>query len=151
MTITVTVSGNITREPELRFTPSGKPVANFGIAVNKRRKDGDRWVDDGADFYNVTAWGDLGQHASESFDKGTRVLVTGRLEQRAYETSSGEKRTSIEITATDMGPSILWATAEVTRTERTDGSGGRTAPRTSPSGSTGRAAPSSYSPSEEPF
>jgi single-strand DNA-binding protein len=141
-TINITVVGNATRDPELRFTPSGVPVASFGVAVNKRKKDGDQWVDAGVDFYNVTAWRDLGTNVAESIDKGQRIIVTGRLEQREYEAKDGTKRTSVDITADEIGPSLRWATAETQRNERSDSSS-----------SAGYQPPTqdAYSPSEEPF
>lgn len=115
----VHVVGNITRDPELRFTPTGQARANFGLAVNRRwqNKQTQEWEEQ-VSFFNVTCWGDLGDNVSESLSKGARVIVTGRLEQRSWETPEGEKRSVVEIVADEVGPSLRWATAQVTRTER---------------------------------
>lgn len=121
----VTIVGNLTREPELRFTNTGRGMAQFGVAVNRRwqnRQSGE-WEEQ-VSFFNVTAWGDLGENCAASLAKGSRVIVNGRLEQRSYETQQGEKRSVVEIIADEVGPSLRWARAEVTRNERTDGGGG---------------------------
>jgi single-strand DNA-binding protein len=127
---TVTVVGNLTRDPELRFTAGGKGIASFGLAVNRRYQVNGEWQEK-VSFFNVTAWDQLGENAAASLTKGTRIIVTGRLEQREYETNAGEKRNVVEIVADELGPSLRWARAEVERTQRTnaDGtptSGGRT-------------------------
>jgi single-strand DNA-binding protein len=122
---TVTLVGNVTRAPELRFTNSGQAVAGFGLAVNRRwqnRQSGE-WEEQ-ASFFDVTAWGSLGENAAESLEKGTRVLVTGRLQQRSYETQNGEKRSVVEVVADEIGPSLRWANATITRNERTGTGGG---------------------------
>lgn len=122
---TVTIVGNLTREPELRFTNTGRGMAQFGVAVNRRwqnRQSGE-WEEQ-VSFFNVTAWGDLGENCAASLQKGSRVIVNGRLEQRSYETQQGEKRSVVEIIADEVGPSLRWARADVTRNERTDGGGG---------------------------
>jgi single-strand DNA-binding protein len=122
---TVTIVGNITRDPELRYTGSGRSVTTFGVAVNRRwqnRQSGE-WEEQ-VSFFNISAWGDLGENAAASCPKGTRVIVTGRLEQRSYETQQGEKRSVVEIVADEIGPSLRWAQATVNRTERTSGEGG---------------------------
>jgi len=116
----VTIVGNMTRDAELRFTPAGTAVASFGIAVNKRKKDGDQWVDDGAEFFDVTCWKQLAENVAESIEKGTRVVVTGRLQQQSWETDDGQKRSKVQIVADEVGPSLRWATCEVTKTERSD-------------------------------
>ena len=115
----VHVVGNITRDPELRFTPTGQARATFGLAVNRRwqNRQTQEWEEQ-TSFFNVTCWGDLGDNVSESLSKGARVIVTGRLEQRSWETPEGEKRSVVEIVADEVGPSLRWATAQVTRTER---------------------------------
>ena len=95
---TVTVVGNVTRDPELRFTSSGQAVATFGLAVNRRwqnRQSGE--MEEQVSFFDITAWGTLGENAAASINKGTRVLVTGRLQQRSYETQQGEKRSVVEV------------------------------------------------------
>ena len=115
----VHVVGNITRDPELRFTPTGQARATFGLAVNRRwqNRQTQEWEEQ-TSFFNVTCWGDLGDNVSESLSKGARVIVTGRLEQRSWETPEGEKRSVVEIVADEVGPSLRWATAQVTKTER---------------------------------
>ncbi|MBV9933058.1 MAG: single-stranded DNA-binding protein [Actinobacteria bacterium] len=121
----ITLTGNITREPELRFTPSGQPKANFGIAVNRRwqNRQTNEW-EEAVSFFNIVAWGSLGENASESLSKGSRVIVTGRLEQRSYETNDGEKRQVVEVVADEIAPSLRWATAQVVRNERRSPDGG---------------------------
>ena len=124
----VTLVGNITRDPELRFTGSGQAKVNFGLAVNRRwqNRTTQEWEEQ-VSFFNIIAWGELGENASESLQKGSRAIVTGRLEQRSYETEDGEKKQVFEIVADEIGPSLRWATAQVTKTERkgpNDGGGG---------------------------
>ncbi len=120
----VTVVGNATRDPELRFTPSGKAVASFGVAFNKRKRNssGD-WEDADPAFFDVTCWDQLAENVAESIQKGTRVLVTGRLDYRAWETE-GNRHSKVEIIADEVAPSLRWATAQVNRNERRDGGGG---------------------------
>ena len=115
---TITIIGNTTAAAELRYTPSGRPVANFTVAVNERRYDKttNEWIDDGATFYPCAAWGPMGENAAELLaDKGVRVIVTGRLKSRSYETREGEKRTVYEIDVDEFGPSVKFATATVQR------------------------------------
>lgn len=117
---TVTMVGSLTRDPELRFTNSGRANANFGLAVNRRyQKDGE-WVEE-VSFFNCVAWGALGENLAASCTKGTRVIVTGRLEQRSYDTQAGEKRTVVEVVVDDAGPSMRWARAQVDKVERETG------------------------------
>lgn len=116
---TITVVGALTRAPELRFTQGGRGVATIGIAVNHRYQKNGEWVED-VSFLNCTAWGSLGENAAASLDKGSRVIVTGRLQQRSYETQNGEKRSVVEIVADEIGPSLRWATAQVEKTQRSD-------------------------------
>jgi single-strand DNA-binding protein len=93
-------------------------LASFGVAVSKRRKTDDgKWVDDGAEFFDVTCWKDLAENVASSIEKGTRVIVTGRLQQRSWE-KDGEKKSKVEIVADEVGPSLRWATAGVEKTER---------------------------------
>lgn len=122
MSSNVTVVGNVTRDPELRFTPNGAGVTSFGVAVNRRwfNKALDDW-DEQTSFFDVKCWGDLGEHVAESVQKGTRVVVTGRLEQSSWENDQGEKRSKVEIVADDVAPSLRWATATVTKVERSGG------------------------------
>jgi single-strand DNA-binding protein len=149
----VTIVGNLTRDPELRFTAGGKGVASFGVAVNRRYQVNGEWQEK-VSFFNVTAWDSLGENAAASLTKGTRIMVTGRLEQREYETTAGEKRNVVEIVADELGPSLRWARAEVERTQRTgpDGApagGGRPAAAAAPAGG-GRTSDPVYG-DEEPF
>lgn len=120
----ITIVGNLTRDAELRYTPNGAPVANFGVAVNNRKKVGDNW-EDNPSFFDVTAWQELGENLSESLTKGNRVIVVGRLEQRSWETPEGDKRSKVEIIADAVGPDLRWATAAVTRTEKKGDSNGQ--------------------------
>lgn len=118
MSNNVTVVGNLTREPELRYTPSGAAVTKFGLAVNRsyNNRNGERVEQ--TDFFDVTAWRELGENIAESLSTGSRVLVTGRLQQDRWENDSGEKRSKITIVADEVGPSLRWATASVTKTSR---------------------------------
>ncbi len=116
---TVTIIGNITRDPELRFTPSGQATASFGVAVNRRwqNRQTQEW-EEATSFFDVVCWRDLADNVSESLTKGARVIVSGRLEQRSWEGQDGEKRSKVEIIADEVGPSLRWATAQVTKTDR---------------------------------
>ena len=122
-TNSVTLIGNLTRDPELRFTTGGRGVASFGLAVNRRWQQNGEWQEQ-VSFFNVVCWGDLGENVATTLNKGSRAIVTGRLEQRSYETSEGEKRNVFEIVADEVGPSLRWATAQIERTERSGGDGG---------------------------
>jgi single-strand DNA-binding protein len=121
---TVTIVGNVTRDPEIRYTPGGQANANFGVAVNRRwmNRQTNEW-EERVSFFNVVAWREMAENVAESIGKGTRVVVTGRLEQRSWETENGEKRSVVEIVADEVAPSLRWATAAVTRNERRDGFG----------------------------
>ena len=112
----VTITGNLTEDPELRFTPGGAPVANFRVAVTPRVKDGDGWKDGDTSFFQVTAWRTLAENVAESLTKGARVMVQGRLQQRSWETDAGDKRSVVEVQAEEVGPSLRWATAKPERT-----------------------------------
>jgi single-strand DNA-binding protein len=116
-TNTVTMIGNLTRDPELRYTTSGRGIASFGLAVNRRYQVNGEWQEQ-TSFFNVVAWGDLGENCAASLTKGARVIVTGRLEQRSWETPEGDKRSVVEVVADEIGPSLRWAQAEVVRNER---------------------------------
>ena len=119
---TVTIVGNITDDPELRFTPSGRPVANFTVAVNKRWKNNDgQWEDKLDGFFRCNVWADQAENAAESLQKGTRVLVTGRLQQRQWEDNDGNKRSAFEIQVDEVGPSLRWSTAQVQKSQRSGG------------------------------
>ncbi len=119
---TITIIGNITRDPELRFTPSGQAVASFGVAVNRRwqNRSTQEWEEQ-TSFFDVKCWAQLAENVSESLGRGSRVVVAGRLEQRSWETEQGDKRSKVEIVADDVAPSLRWATAEVRKNERRDG------------------------------
>jgi single-strand DNA-binding protein len=119
----VTLVGNLTRDPELRFTTGGRGVASFGLAVSRRYQVNGEWQEQ-TSYFNIVAWGQMGENAASTFTKGMRVIVSGRLEQREYQNREGEKRTAIEINADEIGPSLRWATASVERTPRNDGAGG---------------------------
>ena len=117
----LTITGSLTADPELRFTPSGIAVANFTVASNPRRFDKatNAYVDVEPIFLRCTAWRTLAENTAESLTRGARVIVTGTLRSNSYETREGEKRTSLELTATELGASLLWATVKLTKAERT--------------------------------
>lgn len=151
---TITVVGNLTRDPELRFTQTGRARALLGIAVNRRwmNRQTNEW-DEQVSFFNIVCWAELAENVSESLAKGNRVVVTGRLEQRSWETQEGEQRNVVEIVADEIAPSLRWATAEITRTPRGPGaeSAGARERRPSSSGWDGGDAPAQHAPEEEPF
>jgi len=140
---TVTVVGNVTRDPELRFTPNGAAVVNFGLAWNRKGQNDEEVVS----FFDVTCWSGLAENVAESIKKGDRVVVYGRLDQRSWENQDGERRSKVEIVADDVAPSLRWATVEITRNEFRGGDGGGSA---APSGGGGRPA-STPQTDEEPF
>jgi single-strand DNA-binding protein len=121
---TITVVGNLTRDPEIRYTASGQANARLGIAVSRRwmNRQTNDW-EERTSFFNIVAWGDMAENISDTLTKGNRVVVNGRLEQRSWETEQGEKRSVVEIVADEIGPSLRWATAQVTRSERRGGGG----------------------------
>lgn len=120
----VTIVGNLTDDPELRYTPNGAAVAKFRVAVSPRYKDeSGQWRDGETSYFAVNCWRQLAENAAESLTRGTRVVVTGRLKQRSWENQEGEKRSAIEIEADDVGPSLKWATARVEKTSRAGGAG----------------------------
>jgi single-strand DNA-binding protein len=124
MTTPITITGNLTADPELRFTPSGAAVANFTVAHNRRKFDrqANEWRDEGTDFYRCSIWREAAENVAESLTKGTEVIVVGAIAARDYETREGEKRTVWEVQAEHVGPSLRRATARVTKANRTDGS-----------------------------
>ena len=145
---TVTLVGNVTRDPELRYTTGGRGVASFGLAVNRRYQSNGEWQEQ-TSFFDIVAWGTLGENAAGSLNKGTRVVVVGRLEQRSWDTQEGEKRSKIEVVADEIGPSLRWAKAEVEKVAR---SGGDNAPHPADSAGGGTSRPASApSYDEEPF
>jgi single-strand DNA-binding protein len=122
----ITVVGNLTDDPELRFTPSGAAVANFTVASTPRtlNKQTNEWEDGEAMFLRCSIWRQAAENVAESLQKGARVIVQGRMRARTWETREGEKRTSFEIDVDEIGPSLRWATAKVARAGRSSGGGG---------------------------
>src|SRR2546421_12794843 len=123
---TITVIGNLTDDPELRFTPSGAAVAKFRVASTPRTMDraSGEWKDGEPLFLSCTVWRQAAENLAESLTRGARVIVTGRLRQRSYETKEGEKRTVMELEVDEVGPSLRYATAKVTKAQRGGGGGG---------------------------
>jgi single-strand DNA-binding protein len=111
----VTITGNLTDDPDLRFTPGGHAVANFRLAVTARVKDGDTWKDGETSFFRVNVWRQLAEHAAESLSKGDRAVVIGRLKSRSWETPEGDKRSVVEVEADEVAPSLRWAIAKPER------------------------------------
>ncbi|NBV90395.1 MAG: single-stranded DNA-binding protein [Actinobacteria bacterium] len=134
--VVVTVTGNLTGDPELRFTPNGQAVASFTVASTTRVLDRNtnEWKDGDTLFLRCSVWRQYAENVAESLTKGTRVIVTGRLKQRSYETKEGEKRTVVEMDVDDVGPVLRNATAKVTRVNRGDSGGfnGGSAPADDP-------------------
>lgn len=126
---TITVVGNLTNDPELRFTPSGSAVANFTIASTPKTFDRQKneFVDGETLFLRAAVWREAAENVAESLTKGMRVIVTGRLKSRSYETKEGEKRTVIELEVDEIGPSLRFANAKVNRTQRSGNGGGQQA------------------------
>jgi single-strand DNA-binding protein len=122
----ITIIGNITGDPELRFTPSGAAVANFTVASTPRAFDrqSNEWKDGETLFMRCSVWRDAAENVAESLQRGTRVIVSGRLKSRSYETKEGEKRTVVEMEVDEVGPSLRYATAKVNKTQRGGGGGG---------------------------
>jgi len=122
----ITVVGNLTADPELRYTQNGLAVANFTIASTPRTFDrqANEWKDGEALFLRASVWREFAEHVAGSLTKGSRVIAQGRLKQRSYETKEGEKRTSIELEIDEIGPSLRYATAQITRTQSSRGPGG---------------------------
>lgn len=158
---TITVVGNLTRDPEIRYTAGGQANAKLAVAVSRRwnNKQTNEW-EERTSFFNVVVWGEMADHCSESLQKGNRVIVTGRLEQRSWETEQGEKRSAVEIVADEVAPSLRWATAEVKRTERREGGsnyGGNSGGKSGGGNSGGRESSNEPAPAydgfgdEEPF
>jgi single-strand DNA-binding protein len=119
----VMLVGNLTDDPELRFTPNGAAVANFRLAVTPRVRDGDSWKDGETSFFRINVWRQQAENVAETLQKGTRCIVVGRLRTRSWETPEGEKRSVTEVEADEIGPSLKFATAKVERSSR-GGSGG---------------------------
>jgi single-strand DNA-binding protein len=151
---TVTLVGNVTRDPELRYTPSGQAVATFGLAVNRRwqNRQSNDWEEQ-TSFFDVKCWAQMAENVGESVQKGSRVVVSGRLEQRSWETDNGDKRSKVEVVADEIGPSLRWATATVTKNERREGGGGGGGGSASSSNArpVSNSADGGYNTDEEPF
>jgi single-strand DNA-binding protein len=149
MSSNVTLIGNLTMDPELRFTPSGIAMARIGLAVNRRYQRDGEWQEQTSFFYG-TVWREQAESVAESLQKGARVIVSGQMEQRTWQDKDGQDRESIEVRIDEIGPSLRWATATVNKTQRQDNwSEGNKS-----SGSGGAAAPSprdDYGPDEAPF
>ncbi len=154
----VQIVGNVTRDPELRYTPSGASVANFSIAWNRRYERNGQQVEE-VSFFDVVCWGTLADNVAASISKGIRVIVEGRLDQRSWETPQGEKRSKIEITADEVSPSLRWASVEVVRNPRDDNFsgggggdyGGGNAPMSDQPAPRASAPQQDYNYDEEPF
>src|SRR6476620_1693513 len=124
-TNSITVVGNLTRAPEMRYTASGVSTATFGVAVNRswRNQQTNEW-EERTSFFNIVCWRGLAENVAASLKKGTRIVATGRLEQRSWETEQGEKRSVVEIVADEIAPSLRWATATVNKNDRRGGGDG---------------------------
>ncbi|WP_405134209.1 single-stranded DNA-binding protein [Nocardia sp. NBC_01388] len=122
----ITVIGNLTADPELRFTPAGAAVANFTVASTPRvfDRNTNEWKDGEALFLRCNIWREAAENVAESLTRGSRVIVSGRLKQRSYETREGEKRTVVELEVEEVGPSLKYATAKINKTTRGGGGGG---------------------------
>ncbi|ATA27191.1 single-stranded DNA-binding protein [Mycobacterium lepraemurium] len=145
---TITVVGNLTADPELRFTPSGAAVANFTVASTPRIYDRQigEWKDGEALFLRCNIWREAAENVAESLTRGSRVIVTGRLKQRSFETREGEKRTVVEVEVDEIGPSLRYATAKVNKASRSGGGGGGFG-----GGSRQQSAPASSAPADDPW
>jgi single-strand DNA-binding protein len=120
MTNSVTLVGNLVDDPELRFTPNGAAMTKIRIAVNRRYQDRNNEWQEETSFFGGTCWRDMAENVAESLTKGMRVIVFGKLEQRSWETQEGDKRSVVEIRIDEIGPSVRWATAAVTKSARGD-------------------------------
>ena len=147
-TNSVTLIGNLVEDPELRFTPSGVAMAKIRIAVNRRWRDQQNEWQEETSFFGGTLWREAAENAAESLQKGMRIIVVGTLEQRSWETQEGEKRSVVEIRIDEVGPSVRWATASVTKTPRSDSFGGGGQPATVPAAPVAR---EDFGPDEAPF
>jgi single-strand DNA-binding protein len=147
---TITVVGNITRDPELKFLNSGQAAVRFSVAVSRRwqNRQTQEW-DEKTSFFDVQCYGPMAENAANSLSKGARVVVTGRMEQRSWETDNGEKRSAFEIVADEIAPSLRWATAVVTKTPRPEGGNFSSVDR--PAAAPRSNEPSTYAFDEEPF
>jgi single-strand DNA-binding protein len=150
MSSNVTLIGNLVDDPELRFTPSGVAMAKIRLAVNRRWRGQDGEWQENTSFFTGTIWREQAEQAAESLQKGARVIVSGRLEQRSWENDQGERRSVVEVQVDEIGPSLRWATATVNKTQRQDNWGGGDGG----GGQSTASAPSArddYGPDEAPF
>ena len=158
MSNNVTLIGNLVDDPELRFTPSGVAMAKLRLAVNRRWRDRqtNEWQES-TSFFSGTVWREQAESVAESLQKGARIIVTGRLEQRSWETEQGDKRSVVEIQIDEVGPSLRWATASVNKTSRSDWDGGDGGGNSGGGSGSGRSVPpgpvarDDYGPDEAPF
>lgn len=153
MSNNVTLIGNLVDDPELRFTPSGVALAKIRLAVNRRWRDSNNEWQEETSFFTGTLWRDQAESAAESLEKGARVIVSGRLEQRSWETEQGDRRSVVEIQVDEIGPSLRWATAKVSKAERSSGDwsqggGGGGRSESTPAAPVAR---DDYGPDEAPF
>lgn len=150
---TITVVGNLTADPELRFTPSGAAVANFTVASTPRILDrqSNEWKDGEALFLRCSIWREAAENVAESLTRGSRVIVTGRLKQRSFETKEGEKRTVMEVEVDEIGPSLRYATAKVNKASRGGGGGGGGGFGGGGGGGGGGSRPAANQPAEDPW
>ena len=118
MTTTTTIVGNVTRDPELKYTSAGKAVTKLAVAVSKRTQKDGVWIDGPTSYFDIVCWGTLADNVAASITKGCRVIVTGRLEQRTWETSDGQKRSTVELVADEVGAAMSRATVEIHRVSR---------------------------------
>jgi single-strand DNA-binding protein len=146
----ITVVGNVTRDPELKFLNNGNAALKLSIAVNRRwqNRQTQEW-EERVSYFDIVGYGAMAENAANSLVKGSRVIVSGRLEQRTWETENGDKRSVVEINADEIGPSLKWATAVVTRTPRAEGSNFQSSDRPAAAPRTNE--PSGYAFDEEPF
>jgi single-strand DNA-binding protein len=121
----VQLVGNLTDDPEVRFTPTGTQVGSFRLAVTPRVREGDQWKNGETSYFTITCWRDLAAHTAESLSKGDRTLVIGRLKTRTWETPEGERRSVVEVEADEIGPSLRWATAKPERAAKAKTASGR--------------------------
>ena len=148
MSNNVTLIGNLVDDPELRFTPSGVALAKIRLAVNRRWRGQDGEWQEATSFFTGTVWREQAESVGESLQKGARVIVSGRLEQRSWETEQGEKRSVVEIQIDEIGPSLRWATATVNKTTRSGGDYGDSEGAKVPPAPVAR---DNYGPDEAPF
>ena len=147
----VTLVGNLVDDPELRFTPSGVAMAKIRFAVNRRYQDRNNEWQEETSFFGGTCWRDMAENVAESLQKGARVIVSGRLEQRSWETQEGDRRSIVEVRIDEIGPSLRWATANVARTPRSGNTSTGGGDSGAPSVPAAPVARDDWGPDEAPF